>query len=103
MKEKNSVEIATISLEDRRREICSFFEAKIRSVKRCVVGKGFEVVVNKQIDFIKPDLGSQVFVVLVGPVGNKGAAQCLQHLIGRIVAGARRKQNPTSVKATSAP
>ena len=58
MKKKDSVEIATISLEDCSSEICSFFEAKIWSVERCVIGKGFEVVVNKQIDFIKPDSDS---------------------------------------------
>ena len=58
MEKKDSAEITTITSEDIGCEFGSLLKAKIRSVKRCVVGKGLEVVVNKQIDFIKPGLGS---------------------------------------------
>ena len=56
MKKKDSVEIAAIAVKYSGGEFCCLLETKIGSVKWSVIGEGFEVIVNQQINFIKADL-----------------------------------------------
>ena len=71
VKKKDSVEVATITAKSARREFRSFLEAKTRSIKWCVIGESFEVVMNQQIDFIKTNVLSHVFISLVVLVSEK--------------------------------
>src|SRR3989442_337376 len=74
VEKKDSIKIAAINIEHTRREVRSFLKAKTWSVKGCVIGKGFEVVMNKQIDFVEANALPEVLVTLIGFMSSKRSA-----------------------------